>query len=179
MTIALMSMLAYSTVFGQPGLANSIGFLKVEGEALRNTVGAWFGVLFWLIGALSLFASAMGIVDYTSRLASDVLKTVYLRERAISVNRVYFLVVWAMTLIGICVLLAGFDQPLILLVMSASFAASMMFVYSILLIVLNRRALPGPIKVRSYRLAALIWSVAFFGSLTVLTLIQQAQKLLG
>ncbi|WP_431896294.1 Nramp family divalent metal transporter [Nonomuraea sp. bgisy101] len=178
-TIALMSMLAYSTVFGKEGLANSIGFLKVEGEALQATVGAWFGVLFWVIGALSLFASAMGIVDYTSRLASDVLKTVYLRDRPISVNRVYFIIVWAMALVGIAVLLAGFDQPLILLVLSACFAAAMMFVYSILLIVLNRRALPGPIKVRSYRLAALVWSVAFFGSLTVLTLLQQAQKLFG
>ncbi|MFD1538029.1 Nramp family divalent metal transporter [Nonomuraea guangzhouensis] len=179
LTIALMSMLAYSTVFGKPGLANSIGFLKVEGEALNATVGPWFGVLFWVIGALSLFASAMGIVDYTSRLASDTIKTVYLRDRAVSVNRVYFIMVWAMVLIGITVLLLGFDQPLILLVFSASFAAVMMFVYSILLIVLNRGSLPAAIKIRSYRLGALVWSIAFFGTLTVLTVIQQAQKLFG
>ncbi|TMR96787.1 Nramp family divalent metal transporter [Nonomuraea basaltis] len=178
-TIALMSMLAYSTVFGREGLANSIGFLKVEGEALQSTVGTWFGVLFWLIGALALFASAMGIVDYTSRLASDMIKTVYLRDRPVTVDRIYFLTVWALVLVGILILLLGFDQPLILLVFSASFAAVMMFVYSILLIILNRRALPEAIKVRSYRLGALIWSVAFFGTLTVLTLIQQAQKLFG
>ncbi|MCK2217601.1 Nramp family divalent metal transporter [Actinomadura sp. ATCC 31491] len=176
-TIALMSMLAYSTVFGREGLANSIGFLQVEGRALQESVGTWFGVLFWLIGALALFASAMGIVDYTSRLAADTIKTVYLRDRPVSVNRVYFLTVWALALVGIAILLLGFDQPLILLVFSASFAAVMMFVYSILLIVLNRRALPKEIQVRSYRLGALIWSVAFFGTLTVLTVIQQAQKL--
>ncbi|WP_219466650.1 Nramp family divalent metal transporter [Nonomuraea rhizosphaerae] len=178
-TIALMSMLAYSTVFGKPGLANGIGFLQVEGEALKSSVGAWFGVLFWVIGALSLFASAMGIVDYTARLASDTIKTVYLRERSVSVNRVYFYTVWAMAAIGTLILLAGFDQPLILLVFSACFAAVMMFVYSILLIVLNRRALPEAIRVRSYRLGALVWSVAFFGTLTVLVVIQQAQKLFG
>ncbi|MBB6349361.1 Nramp family divalent metal transporter [Nonomuraea muscovyensis] len=178
-TIALMSMLAYSTVFGEPGLANSIEFLKVEGETLQSTVGPWFGVLFWVIGALALFASAMGIVDYSSRLASDTIKTVYLRDKPITVNRVYFLVVWAMTLVGITILLLGFDQPLILLVLSASFAAVMMFVYSILLIILNRRALPAAIRIRSYRLAALVWSVLFFGTLTVLTVIQQAQKLFG
>ncbi|MEU6797104.1 Nramp family divalent metal transporter [Nonomuraea wenchangensis] len=176
-TIALMSMLAYSTVFGREGLQNSIGFLEVEGRALQEAVGAWFGVLFWVIGALALFASAMGIVDYTSRLASDTIKTVYLRDRPVSVNRVYFLTVWALVLVGIVILLLGFDQPLILLVFSASFAAVMMFVYSILLIVLNRRALPREIRVRSYRLGALVWSVAFFGSLTVLTVVQQAQKL--
>ncbi|GAA3536650.1 hypothetical protein GCM10022419_015580 [Nonomuraea rosea] len=178
-TIALMSMLAYSTVFGKSGLENSIGFLQVEGQVLQETVGTWFGVLFWVIGALALFASAMGIVDYTSRLASDAIKTVYLRNKSVSVNRVYFYVVWAMALIGCGILLLGFDQPLILLVFSASFAAVMMFVYSILLIVLNRRSLPEAIKVRSYRLGALVWSVAFFGTLTVLTIIQQAQKLFG
>jgi hypothetical protein len=179
LTIALMSMLAYSTVFGQKGLANGIGFLQVEGEALKASVGPWFGVLFWVIGALSLFASAMGIVDYTSRLASDAIKTVYLRDKPVSVNRVYFVVVWAMALVGIAILLLGFDQPLILLVFSACFAAVMMFVYSILLIVLNRRSLPDALKVRSYRLGSLVWSVAFFGTLTVLVVIQQAQKLFG
>jgi hypothetical protein len=121
----------------------------------------------------------MGIVDYTSRLASDTIKTVYMRDKAVSVNRVYFIVVWAMALTGIAILLLGFDQPLILLVFSASFAAVMMFVYSILLIVLNRGSLPAAIKVRSYRLGALVWSIAFFGTLTVLTVIQQAQKLFG
>ncbi|HEX4815889.1 MAG TPA: Nramp family divalent metal transporter [Nonomuraea sp.] len=178
-TIALMSMLAYSTVFGSPGLENGIAFLQTEGQALQSTVGTWFGVLFWLIGALALFASAMGIVDYTSRLASDTIKTVYLRDKPVSVNRVYFLTVWALALVGILILLLGFDQPLLLLVFSASFAAVMMFVYSILLIILNRRALPEAIKVRSYRLGALIWSVAFFGTLTVLTVIQEAQRLFG
>ncbi|MFF4617958.1 Nramp family divalent metal transporter [Nonomuraea jabiensis] len=179
LTIAFMSMLAYSTVFGREGLANGIQFLQFEGQVLQEVVGPWFGVLFWVIGALALFASAMGIVDYTSRLASDTIKTVYLRDKPVSVNRVYFYTVWAMALIGIAVLLAGFDQPLILLVFSACFAAVMMFVYSILLIILNRRSLPEPIKVRSYRLGALIWSVAFFGALTVLVVIQQAQKLFG
>ena len=179
LTIALMSMLAYSTVFGREGLANGIDFLQVEGQVLQEVVARWFGVLFWVIGALALFASAMGIVDYTSRLASDMLKTVYLRDRAISVNRIYFLLVWGAAVVGTLILLAGFDQPLILLVFSASFAAVMMFVYSILLIILNRRSLPDAIKVRSYRLGALIWSVAFFGTLTVIVVFQQIQRIFG
>ena len=33
-----------------------------------SAVGAWFGTFFWVIGAFSLFAAALGIVDYTSRL---------------------------------------------------------------------------------------------------------------
>ena len=67
-TICLTSMLAHSTLFGQPGLPNNVGFLKIEGERLQAMVAPWFGLLFWATGAFSLFGSAMGITDYTSRL---------------------------------------------------------------------------------------------------------------
>ena len=63
------------------GLANSIGFLETEGEVLGDRVGSWFQYFFWIIGAFSLFAAALGIVDYTSRLAADVLKTSLLPGR--------------------------------------------------------------------------------------------------
>ena len=52
-----------------------------------------------------------------------------------------------------------------------------MFIYSILLIVLNRKALPAPIKIRHYRVAALLWSTGLFGFLAILTIIQQGVKL--
>ena len=44
-TIVLMSLLAYSTVFGIEG-ENNITFLEAEGNALMDTVGTWFGYLF-------------------------------------------------------------------------------------------------------------------------------------
>jgi hypothetical protein len=55
---------------------------------------------------------------------------------------------------------------------------AMMFLYSILLLVLNRRVLPEPIKIRSYRVAALVWSVALFGVFSALTIWQQGERLL-
>lgn len=175
LTIVLMSMLAYSTVFGDEGLANSVAFLSAEGEALKSTVAPWFGTLFWVVGALSLFAAALGIVDYTSRLAADVLKTCYLRT--MSESRIYFALVWGLVVLGIVILLAGFDQPLVLLVISACVGGGMMFIYSILLLVLNRRVLPDALRIRSYRVAALVWSVLLFGVFSVLTVWQQGQKL--
>jgi hypothetical protein len=60
-TIVLMSLLAYSTVLGADA-ENNISFLQAEGEALNERVGSWFGYLFWIIGATSLFAAALGIV---------------------------------------------------------------------------------------------------------------------
>ncbi|MEH1017589.1 Nramp family divalent metal transporter [Micromonospora sp. CPCC 206060] len=175
-TITLMSMLAYSTVHGLPGLGNSVDFLAVEGEQLKQTVAPWFGTLFWVIGALSLFAAAMGIVDYTSRLAADVLKTSYLRHR--SESRIYFGLVWGLVGLGCVILLAGFSQPLPLLVISACVGGLMMFLYSILLLVLNRRVLPEPIRPRAYRVVALVWAVVLFGVFSALTVWQQGEKLL-
>jgi uncharacterized membrane-anchored protein len=176
-TITFTSLLAYSTVYGLPDLPNSIDFVQVEGEVLQERVGDWFGYFFWFIGAFSLFAAALGIVDYTSRLAADVLKTSYLKGR--NESRLYFILVWGLVVIGILVLLAGFTQPIVLLVISACVGGLMMFMYSMLLLVLNRRVLSREIRPALFRQAALIWAFLLFGVLSVLTLWQQIPKLWG
>ena len=84
-----------------------------------------------------------------------------------------------LVLIGVLVLLAGFDQPIVLLVISAVVGGFMMFVYSGLLILINRKSLPGAIRVRGFRLAALIWAIALFGTLSILTFRDQIGKLFG
>ncbi|MEU7907683.1 Nramp family divalent metal transporter [Actinoplanes sp. NPDC049118] len=166
-TILFTSLLAFSTVFGREGLENNIAFLQTEGQVLADRVGPWFQYLFWIIGAFSLFAAALGIVDYTSRMAADVIKTSYARNA--NESKVYAALVWGLVLIGIAVLLAGFSQPIVLLVISAVVGGFMMFIYSALLILINRRILPEPIRIRGVRLGALIWSFLLFGVLSVLT----------
>ncbi len=176
-TILFTSLLAYATVFGQPDLANSINFIKVEGEVLGERVGPWFQYFFWFVGAFSLFAAALGIVDYTSRLAADVIKTSYRRDA--NESKIYARLVWGLVVIGIVVLLAGFSQPIVLLVISAVVGGFMMFIYSGLLILINRRSLPEQIRVSGWRLAGLFWAIALFGTLSVLTFGDQIGKLFG
>ncbi len=50
---------------------------------------------------------------------------------------------------------------------------------SMLLIQLNRRALPNPIKIRGLRLGVMIWAVAAFGTLSVILVYTQIADLLG
>jgi hypothetical protein len=176
-TIVLTSLLAHSTLFGQPDLPNNVSFLKIEAEQLARTVGPWFGILFLAVGAFSLFGSAMGIIDYTSRLAADILRTTYV-QRA-SESRMYFWLVWGMVGLGCAILLAGMSQPLTLLVISASTGGTMMFLYSFLLIALNRRMLPPAIRISRFRIATLAWSTLLFGTLAALTIYSQLQSLLG
>jgi len=175
-TIGLTSLLAHSTLFGQPDLPNNVSFLRIEAQRLERSVGGWFGVLFLAVGAFSLFGSAMGIIDYTSRLAADVLKTTY--ARGASEHRMYFWLVWGMVGLGCVILLAGVSQPLTLLVISASTGGTIMFLYSFMLIALNRRMLPPALRIGPFRTAALVWSTVLFGSLAALTIYTQVQTLL-
>ena len=64
----------------------------------------------------------------------------------------------------------------VLLVISACTGGAIMFIYSSLLIVLNRRALPAAIAPGPFRIAALAWATLFFGVLSALTLWQQLQR---
>jgi len=178
-TIVFTSMIAYSTVYGRPDLPQSVEFIRLQGEQMQAQAGAWFGVLYWIIGAVSLFAAAMGIVDYTGRIAADVIKTTYLRKSAVSENRIYFMLVWGLVGSGCIVLLLGVRQPLVLLVISAVTGGLMMCIYSVLLIVLNRRQLPAAIRISPVRIGALIWSTLLFGFLALLTFNQQIRNLLS
>ena len=124
-----------------------------------------------------MFAAALGIVDYTSRLAADVLRTSYLKTKSESL--VYALLVWGIVAAGIAAIASGLSQPLVLLVTSACIAAFMMFVYSALLILLNRRLLAPALRPAGYRVAALVWAVGLFGILTAITVADQVGKLFG
>jgi hypothetical protein len=172
-TIVLMSLLAYATVFGIEG-DNNISFLEAEGMALNERVGDWFGYLFWIIGATSLFAAALGIVDYTCRLVADVLKVSYLRDNETwSESRIYFILVWVLVAWSAIILLTIQSQPLILLIISASIGGFMMFIYSGLLILINKRSLPPAARITRFRTATMVWSVLLFGTASVIAITDQ------
>jgi hypothetical protein len=164
-SITVFSTLAYSTVFGQniAGSAN-LAFIKAEGETLKTLVAPWFGTFFWVFGSLSLILVALGIIDYIARIVADVLKTVYLaRSEQWTESRLYFLVAWGTIAAGSIILLSGFNQPLILLVIAACLNGMVMFVYSILLIQLNRRGVPPALRVTGVRLGMLMFATVFYG----------------
>jgi hypothetical protein len=104
-----------------------------------------------------------------------VLRVGYLRDsERWTESRLYFAFVWGIILFGTAVLLSGFDQPLTLVVLSAALSGGAMFIYSALLIVINRRFLPEPLKIRGIRLAVLAFAFCLFGVMSVLVVINEA-----
>jgi hypothetical protein len=177
-SITVFSLLAYSTVFGQRiSEQANLSFIVAEGEALKRIVGPWFGTFFWMFGSLSLVLVAMGVLDWVSRIIADIIKTVYLpRNQRWTESRIYFVCVWTTVVAGSIILLSGFNQPLLLLVIAACLNGAVMFVYSILLIQLNRRALPGPLRVSGLRLGMLVFATLFYGFFAGWLALEQIQS---
>jgi hypothetical protein len=179
-SITVFSTLAYSTVYGQNiARGANLAFIFAEGQALKAAVAPWFGTFFWVFGALSLVLVALGVIDYISRIVADVLKTVYLtNSQRWSESRIYFIVVWSTVAAGSIILLSGVNQPLLLLVIAACLNGMVMFVYSILLIQLNRRGLPPALRVGGLRLGMLVFATAFYGFFAGWLVIVQVQSYL-
>jgi hypothetical protein len=179
-SITVFSTLAYSTVYGQNiAQGANLAFIFAEGQALKTAVAPWFGTFFWVFGALSLVLVALGVIDYISRIVADVLKTVYLTDnQRWSESRIYFIVVWSTVAAGSIILLSGVNQPLLLLIIAACLNGMVMFVYSILLIQLNRRGLPPALRVGGLRLGMLVFATAFYGFFAGWLVIVQVQSYL-
>jgi hypothetical protein len=175
-SISVFSLVAYSTVFGNPDLPDESGFdfISLEAAQLDADVGDWFGTLFLAVGTVSLFAAALGIVDYVSRLVADVVRVGYTEgSRRWTESRIYFGVVWTMVIVGSGILLAGFDQPLVLVTISTVLGGFIMFVYSCLLVVTNRRYLPAELKLRGYRLAIIGFAILLLGTTSIIVGVDQ------
>lgn len=174
-TILFTSLLAHALLGGRDDLPRDISFLALEGQILSERVGDWFGRFFWIVGAFALFMTAVGAVDVTGRLAADVVRTSYAEGK--SESSIYAVIVWVIVALGIVIIGSGASQPLLLLIISGSIAGFMMFLYSGLLIMLNRRLLDPPLRPRAGRIAALVAAMAFFGAIAGATLLHYAGAL--
>ena len=179
LSIILLSMLTYATI-GTGTDATDFDFIRLQGEALQDIVAPWFGQFFWITGVVVLLSTNIGVLDHMGRITADVLKVDFLRDNdRWTESRIYFVVIWAEIAFGAFALLVIQDQPIVLLVISSSINGGVMFIYSMLLIALNWRRLPDTIKLRSYRLLVMFWSVLFFGYFTVVTVRDQFGQLFG
>jgi hypothetical protein len=162
LSVLVASVLGEGT-YGDPG---SIEFVKEEAIALGEQIGVWFEYFFYIAAFAILFSTNIGIVDYVSRLTADSLKTGYLaRSEFWSESKLYFVAAWIICIGGSVIIWSGI-QPLFLLVISASGGGVVMFLYSGMLIWLNRRILPEPIRIKGARLIVVSITFAVFAVLS-------------
>lgn len=177
-TIGVMSLLAYETLYGRADIASDPTFLRVQGEVFASEVGTWLKILFFAIASVSLWAAAMGLLDVIGRVVADFVKRSYLQDSTTwTESRLYFAVVWGEIVLGSAILASGFTQPIGLLLVSTCAASFVTLVYSILLVRLNRRDLPEAIRLRGVRLGGMIAAICFYGFFAVAMIVTQLQAL--
>ena len=177
--VALLTLMTLTAVsVGTSGDAEGFDFIRLEGEALKADHSELLGTVFWLIGTVVLFSTNLAVLDMVGRVTADVLRTGPLRDSSTwSESRLYFAVVWLEIAFGSAILLSGMDQPLLLLVIASSLNGLVMFVYSFLLIRLNRGMLPPEIGLKGGRLGMLWWAVLFYGGFSLVLVYDQVGNL--
>ena len=178
LSLMLLSLIAYATARQAPGLEQGLGFIAAEGDFIAGQHGGFYKHLFNWMGIAILLTTELGLLDACARISTDIIKVNWLRENEKwSKNRLYFLLLWAQILFGTLIMLSDFNKPIQLLVLSASLNAGVMLIYSVLLLWMNNRVLKGPLAMHPTRFIALIWSCAFFGYFTFVTLQSQIPQL--
>jgi hypothetical protein len=172
LSLIALSVLAYSTLGIQKNVTGDLAFIKEEGNVLGNVIAPWFATFFFAAASIKLFSTNLGILDWVSRLTADSLKVSWLGEsRFWSESKIYLTVVWSMIVIGSVIILTGIE-PVVLLIIASSGGWFVMALYSTMLIVLNRRALPEEIRLKGWRLPIIAVTALLFISLSLFLLYQ-------
>lgn len=172
--IFILSILAYSTVFGQ-NVGEDFDFIRAEGEALGEIVGPWFSIFFWITGTLALLSTNIATWDMVGRVTANGLKSnMLLENRFWTESKLYAATVVVIFISSVLVLISGLQQPVLLIVISAVLNGATSFIYCGLLIKLNRFTLPNYVRMSNVRLVIMSVAVLFYGFffiVTVLTLL--------
>jgi hypothetical protein len=166
LTLVMLSVLVNS-VLGVGNFGEEFDFIEREATALGNTIGGWFRAFYLFAGMVILFSTAIGIMDYVSRLSASELKISFFRDsQTITESRIYFTFAWIIAIAGSLILLLGLEAPLVLLIIAAAGGGVVMFFYSGMLIWLNTKSLPDPIKLKGWRLIGMWFTFIVFAILS-------------
>ena len=189
--LTLLTLISYS-IFYQPDgslvpegaqYGKDLAFLYGERTEIEQVLGGGAATAFLLMGVAVLLTTELGILDVTSRISTDIVKVNWLRSSTRwNESRLYYLFLWGTIVIGTVILLLGDQQverSLVLFKFASALNGGVMFIYSMTLLYLNRRLLPGDIRITPLRMAVMVWSILFFGSFTIWALWTTIAELLA
>jgi hypothetical protein len=176
MTILLLAFLSYSTTHPD-GKFKDIEFLFYESTAITEKAGSFFGILFLLICAFTLFGTQLTVLDATSRILAEntlLMFPKYLSEKKIP--NIYYLFLWIQLISGIVIFSINFGQPLQLLIIAAVLNAFAMFIHTGLSLWTNLTLLEKEFRPSRSRLAILITIFLTYGFFSIYTIYTEFLK---
>jgi len=169
-TIILLSVLAKNLVFGNAS-QSGIDFLYQQSSVLTSRVNQVFGIGFLVVAALMLFSTQIGVLESSSRIISEnYLLISYKKGFTANPSLAFYIALWGQIVLGIILLLFGFQEPRLLLTLSAILnAIAMMFAFP-LVHILNRKNLSKRYRASLPAQAFFILGFVFFVVFVAITL---------
>ncbi|MBP7820682.1 Nramp family divalent metal transporter, partial [Candidatus Saccharibacteria bacterium] len=178
-TIVLLSLLAYTTVYLTGGSGANINFVISESIAIGKNIAPIAGTFFLIVTGMTLFGTQLTVFDATSRILSEnIVLQAPKKIQPKSIPKVYYTVLWLQIIAGIIILSLGFKQPLQLLTISAVLNAFAMFVHTGMTLYMNKTDLPKQIRPNKFRTTAMLAAFLFYGSFSIYVIVTELNKLI-
>jgi hypothetical protein len=167
-TILLLALLSYTTVYGQPGNQQGVNFVIHEAQVIGQFITPITGTFFLIIVGITLFGTQLGVFDATSRILSEnLILSSFGKLRENHLPKLYYSVLWLQIAAGITILLLGFTEPLQLVITAAVLNAFAMFVHTGLTLWLNLTSLDKPLRPSLFRITAMLFAFFFYGGFSI------------
>lgn len=171
LTMLVLSLLAYSTVFGREGLSTGINFVIQEAIVISQKTFPFLGTLFLGLAALMLFGTQFSVFGSTSRIMAENLCVLSKDKFKIqNLPKFFYGFLWLQIIAGIIIFMLGFTEPLGLVVTGAVLNAITMFIYSGLILWLNLTNLQRQLRPSFVRIFAVAFAFIFYGSFSIYTI---------
>lgn len=177
LTMVMLSVLAFTTVYGNPGVETSINFVILEAGAIAEKTFPFLGTFFLLMAGVMLFGTQFSVYGSNARIMSENL--VILNSKKFKINQLpkyFYGFLWLQIIAGVAILASGFTEPLALVVLGAVFNAFSMFIYTGMVLLLNLTNLEKPVRPSWRRIFAVGSAFTFYGVFTFFTILQNLPK---
>lgn len=170
-TMILLSLLAYSTVYGSFGVETSINFVIYEATVIANRTFSFLGTFFLIMAGIMLFGTQFSVYGSNARIsAENLVITNQERFKITSLPKYFYAFLWLQIVGGIIIFALGFTEPLGLVVTGAVLNAISMFIYSGLVLWLNLTFLEKPLRPSLIRIVAVLTAFMFYGAFSIFTI---------
>ena len=165
--------LIFFCLLGPQTSTQGTSFLQLATTRLQDTLGLSASLLFVSVGYAIFFTSEIGLIDVTSRISAGITNSLLGSER-FSAGRLYHIFVWSEIVIGTLLILVDTRQPFWFLITSAILNTLVMALYTVLIVILNRKMLPAFARAHPVIDWALIGAAFLYLGCFILTIVRLA-----
>lgn len=173
-TMILLSLLAFSTVHGNPQVVTSINFVILEAKEIATRTVPALGTFFLIMSGVMLFGTQFSVLGSNARIsAENLVISNQDRFKVSNLPKFFYIFLWLQIAAGVVIFAVGFTEPLALVVTGAVLNAISMFVYTGLILYMNHTALAKPLRPKLLRTIAVSGAFLFYGGFSIYTILQR------